>query len=111
MAVGDIPEDILDIIKLGRVTALQKPDGHQGGCGGRPEEVGCQDDRENECRKRRKQPLLPSNTHCPPKQVAHILQTLTEVDEGIGAYVLIFGNAMLQRLFTMEKGDGVLSFF
>ena len=27
MAVGDVPEDILDIIRLGRVTALQKPDG------------------------------------------------------------------------------------
>ena len=48
MAVGDVPEDILDIIRLGRVKAVQKPDGGIGGGrrGRRSEEVGCQDDRE-----------------------------------------------------------------
>ena len=50
--------------------------------------------------------------------VAHILQTLTDVDErativsidGIGAYDLISRNAMLQGLLMMEDGDRVLPF-
>ena len=50
--------------------------------------------------------------------MAHILQTLTDVDErativsidGIGAYDLISRNATLQGLLTMEDGDRVLPF-
>ena len=50
--------------------------------------------------------------------MAHIQQTLTDVDErativsidGIGAYDLISRNAMLQGLLMMENGDGVFPF-
>ena len=68
MAVGDVPEDILDIIRLGRVTALQKPDGGIRGIvvGRRFEEVGCQDDCEASVQEGRSSTLL-SNTHYPSR--------------------------------------------
>ena len=122
MAVGDIPDDILDIIRLGRVTALQKPDG-----GIRGIVVGyvlrrlvartivkqVEEGRSSHCSF---QYALSTETGC--ECVAHILQTFTDVDErativsinGIGAYDLISRNAMLQGLPMMENGDRVLSF-
>ena len=50
--------------------------------------------------------------------VAHILQTITDMDEratvvsidGVGAYDLISRNAMLEGLLRMEDGDQVLPF-
>ena len=121
MALVDIPEDI---IRLGRVTASQKPDG---GIRGVVVEdvlrrlvartIAQQVSKKAEAATAPFQNALSTKAGC--DCVAHILQTLTDVDErativsidGIGAYVLISGNAMLQGLFTMEKGDRVLSFF
>ena len=50
--------------------------------------------------------------------VAHILQTITDLDnratvvsiDGVGAYDLIFRNAMMEGLLRMEQGDQILPF-
>ena len=112
MAVGNVPEDILDIIiRLRRVTALQKPD-----CGIRGIVVGDVLRRlvartiSRQVSKKAEAATAPfqyaHSTKAGCECVAHILQTLTDVDErativsidGIGAYDLISRNAMLQGL-------------
>ena len=114
MAVGNVPEDILDIIRLGRVTALQKPDGGIRGIFVGDvlrrlvaRTIARQVSKKAEAATVPFQYALSTKAGC--ECVAHILQTLTDVDErativsidGIGAYNLISRNAMLQGLLMM----------
>ena len=84
LAVGDIPEEVVDGIRLGRLTALAKSDG-----GVRGIVVGdivrrlVQEPWPNRSRRRPRRLLLPSSTPCPPEQDAsalHIVQALTDQD-------------------------------
>ena len=124
LAVGQVPGEILEAIRLGRLTALSKARwrGEGDRRGRHPPEVGGSDNREASLENRPKRPQLPSSTPCQPKQgvecVAHILQTLTDLDleatvvstDGVGAYDLISRNAMLEGLLRNEGGDQILPF-
>ena len=77
LAVGEVPEEVADGIRLGRLTALAKLDG-----GVRGIVVGDIVGRlvartmANRSRRRSRRPLLPSSTPCPTKQDASALHTL-----------------------------------
>ena len=116
-----VPDTILQAIRLGRLTALQKPDG-----GVRGIVVG-DIIRRLVARTMAKQIAKKVETATAPFQyalktkagcecVAHVLQTLTDTDpeatvlsiDGVGAYDLISRNAMLEGLLRMEGGDQIL---
>ena len=123
LARGRVPDTILQAIRLGRLTALQKPDG-----GVRGIVVG-DIIRRLVARTMAKQIAKKVETATVPFQyalktkagcecVAHVLQTLTDTDpeatvlsiDGVGAYDLISRNAMLEGLLRMEGGDQILPF-
>ena len=123
LAVGNVPDGIIDAIRLGRITALNKPDG-----GVRGIVVG---DilRRMVARTMAKQVAKKVETATPPFQcalsakagcecVAHMLQSITDFDpeatiisiDGVGAYDHISRNAMLEGLQRMEDGDQLVPF-
>ena len=123
LSVGQVPHTILEAIRLGRLTALQKPDG-----GVRGIVVGDiirrlvartiakQISEKVEVATAPFQYALKTKAGC--ECVAHVLQTLTDLDpeativsiDGVGAYDLISRNAMLEGLLRMEGGDQILPF-
>ena len=109
LAVGDILEEVVDGIRLGRLTALAKPDGGVRGIvdcptyGGENHcQTGREEGRESHCSF---QYALSSKAGC--ECGAHIVQAVTDQDvnatvvtvDGVGAYDLISRNAMLEGLF------------
>ena len=123
MARGEVPDRIEEAIRLGRTTALRKPDG-----GVRGIVVG---DflRRLIARTIAKQIAKLVEVATAPWQyalttragrecVAHVLQHLTDGDaqatilsvNGIGAFDLVSRNAMLQGLMSIEDGGKVLPF-
>ena len=123
LSVGQVPEVILEAVRLGRMTALGKPDG-----GVRGIVVG---DvlRRLVARTIAKQVIKKIEAATAPFQyapstkagcecVAHVLQTLIDLDpeaaimsiDGVGAYDLISRNAMLEGLLRMEGKDQILPF-
>ena len=123
LAQGEVPQEALDGIRMGRITALSKPDG-----GVRGIVVG---DilRRLVARTISKQFMKEAEEATAPYQyalstragcecVAHILQSSTELDEnativsvdGIGAYDNISRRAMLQGVLRMPSGDRILPF-
>ena len=123
LATGNVPTEIIDAIRLGRITALQKPDG-----GVRGIVVGDivrrlvartiakQISKQVERATAPFQYALSTKAGC--ECIAHILQTLTDLDgnativsiDGVGAYDLISRNAMLRGLLRMENGDQIIPF-
>ena len=123
LARGRVPDTILQAIRFGRLTVLQKPDG-----GVRGIVVG-DTIRRLVARTMAKQIAKKVETATAPFQyalktkagcecVAHVLQTLTDTDpeatvlsiDGLGAYDLISRNAMLEGLHGVEGGDQILPF-
>ena len=123
LAVGNVPEEIIDTIRLGRMTALSKPDG-----GVRGIVVGDIVRRlvartiAKQIAKKVEETTAPFQYALTTKGgcecVAHILQTLTELNQettiisidGMGAYDLISRNAMMEGFLRMEDGDQILPF-
>ena len=123
LATGQVPGEILDAIRLGRLTALSKPDG-----GVREIVVGDilrrlvartiakQVSKQAEAATAPFQYALSTKAGC--ECVAHILQTLTDLDpeatvmsiDGVGAYDLISRNATHEGVLRMEGGDQILPF-
>ena len=105
LARGNIPEVIMEAIRLGQMTALRKPDG-----GVRGIVVG------DIVRQLVARTIAKQEAGC--ECVAHILQAMTDRDsqatvvsiDGVGAYDLISRNAMLEGLVRMEGGDQILPF-
>ena len=123
LAVGNVPEEIIDTIRLGRMTALSKPDG-----GVRGIVVGDIVRRlvartiSKQIAKKVEETTAPFQYALTTKAgcecVAHILQTLTDSNhettiisiDGVGAYDLISRHAMLEGVLRMENGDQILPF-
>ena len=123
LAVVQVPHTVLEAIRLGRLTALQKPDG-----GVREIVVGDiirrlvartiskQISEKVEVATAPFQNALKTKAGC--ECVAHVLQTLTDLDpeatimsiDGVGAYDLISHNATLEGRLRMEGGDQILPF-
>ena len=122
MARGDVPTSATEGIRLGRLTALKKPDG-----GVRGIVVGDilrrfvartiakQVAKEAEQATAPFQYTLSTKAGC--ECVAHIIQTMTDQDaeatvvsiDGVGAYDLI-SQVLLEGLLTMDSGDQILPF-
>ena len=123
LAVARVPHVILEATKLGRLTALSKPDG-----GVRGIVVGDilrrlvartmakQFSKKAEAATAPFQHALSTKAGC--ECVAHILQALSDRDpeatimsiDGIGAFDLISRNAMLEGSLRIEDGDQLLPF-
>ena len=122
-ARGQVPVDILPLIRLGRITALRKPSG-----GIRGIVVGDVFRRLvartiaqqiNPAVERATAPFQYAlTTRAGVECVAHVIQTLTDVDpeatvlsvDGVGAFDLISRASMLEGLQGIEDGDSVLPF-
>ena len=122
-ARGQIPSDVVAAVRLGRMTALQKPDG-----GVRGIVVGDYF-RRLVSRTLAKQFAQKAEDATSPFQyalktragcecVAHMVQASTEFSDsativsvdGVGAYDLVSRTAMLRGLMDMEEGDKLLPF-
>ena len=122
-ARGHMPAEILQAVRIGRMTALQKP---QGGIRG----IVVGDFVRCVVARTLAQQLGPAvEQHTSPFQfalstrsgcecVAHIAQAMTDLDptttllsvDGIGAFDLISREAMLQGLMEVDGGDAALPF-
>ena len=113
LAVGDIPEEVVDGIRFGRLTALAKPDGGEGIVVGDivlrlvARTMAKQVAKKAEKATSPFQHALSTRAGC--ECVAHIVQAVTDQDvnatvvtiDGVGACDLISRNAMLE---TLEDG-------
>ena len=112
---------VIQALRLGKLTALSKPDGAvRAIVDGRHHQKACRQNRSprqvSESATAPNQFALLTKAGC--ECVAHILQSMTDVDpsatvisiDGVGAYDLISGNAMLEGLLRMEDGDQILPF-
>ena len=121
LARAAIPEEILDVIRLGRLTALTKPSGGIRG-------IVCEDIVRRLVARTIAQQLSPAveraiypfqyalTTRAGGECIAHALQAFTDLDDrttvlsidGIGAFDLISRGAMLNGLRSVDGGDSVL---
>ena len=123
LARGNIPEVIMEAIRLGQMTALRKPDGGVRGIvvGDIVRRLVARTIAKQVSKQAEKatapfQYALSTKARC--ECVAHILQAMTDRDsqatvvsiDGVGAYDLISRNAMLEGLVRMEGGDQILPF-
>ena len=123
LANGFIPPDAHAAIRLGRITALEKPSG-----GIRGIVVGdffrrlvartIAQQVSEDVEKATKPFQFALNTRAGCECVSHVLQTLLEMDEnttllsvdGVGAFDLISRKAMMEGLLDMPNGDKLLPF-
>ena len=123
LSVGRVPDEIFEALRLGRLTALSKPDG-----GVRGIVVGDilrrmvartiakQIAKQVEAATAPFQYALSTKAGC--ECVAHMLQSLTDLNpevtvtsiDGVEAYDLISRSVMLEGLLRMEGGDQILPF-
>ena len=123
LAIGQVPHTILEAIRIGRLTALQKPDGSVRGLVVGDiirrlvaRTIAKQISEKVEVATAPFHYALINTARC--ECVVHVLQTLTDLDpeatimsiDGVGAYGLISRNAMLERLLRMEGGDKITPF-
>ena len=123
MARGEVPDKIEEAIRLGRITALRKPDGGVRGIVVADflrrlvvRTIAKQIAKQVEVATAQWQYALTTRTGC--ECVVHVLQHLTDGDaqatilsvDGIGAFDLVSRNAMLQGLMGIEDGGKVLPF-
>ena len=123
LARGHIPPTVLQVLRLGRLTALNKPDG------GVRWIVVSDVLRRLVARTIAKQCSLAAEEATAPFQyalrtragcecVSHVLQTFIDLDpsatilsvDGVGAFDLVSRNAMFQGLMGMDGGDRILPF-
>ena len=105
MAQNKFPEEVMNALRHGRLTALRKPDG-----GVRGIVVG------DVFRRVVAQYALKTKAGC--ETVAHILQVLTDLDpdatvvsvDGVGAFDLISRNSMMEGLRRVVDGEQILPF-
>ena len=123
LAQNKVPEEVMDAIRCGRLTALRKPDGGVLGIvvGDVFRRVVARTiakqivDKVEEATSPH-QYALKTKAGC--ETVAHILQVLTDADpdatvvsvDGIGAFDLISRNAMMQGVRRMDEGEQILPF-
>ena len=123
LARGEVPGEVMEILRMGRIAALSKPDG-----GVRGITVGDilrrlvartiaqQYSKRVEIATAPFQCALSTRVGC--ECIAHVIQTLTGIDEeatvvsidGVGAFDLISRNAMLQALLEIDGGDQIMPF-
>ena len=123
LARAEVPKEIVDVIRLGRLTALQKPNGSVRG-------IVSGDVVRRLVAKTIAQQLTPAvqratspfqyalSTKSGGECIAHALQALTDLSEratvlsidGIGAFDLISRGAMLEGLRSVPGGASVLPF-
>ena len=123
LSIGIIPSEVLEGLRLGRMTALWKPDGGVRGIivgdiirGLVARTIAKQIARQTEEASVPYQHALNTKAGC--ECVAHVHQTLMDLDpeativsiDGVGAYDSISRNAMLEGLLRMEDGERVLPF-
>ena len=121
LATGNIPTEVLEGFRLGRLTASREPDGDvRGIVVGDIKRRLVARSMAKQIAKKVEQATSPFQYALSAKAgsecVAHVLQTLTDVDpnatvvsiDGVGAYDLISRNSMLRGLRRMEDGDQVL---
>ena len=123
LARAQVPHEILQSIRTGRLTALQKESGGvrgivAGDIVGRlvARTIAQQMERAFEIATAPFQCAL--STRAGRECIAHVLQTLTDTHpnatvlsiDGIGAFDLVSREAMLRRLLSVEGGDTVLPF-
>ena len=123
LARAEVPAEIVDLIRLGRITALRKKDGGVRGITVRDvlrrliaRTIAKQVSSAVESATSPFQFALSTKAGC--ECVAHIIQSLTDTDaettvvsvDGVGAFDLISRNSMLQGLLSLEQGDQILPF-
>ena len=123
LATGDVPMETIEGLRVGRLTALQKPDGGVRGIvvGDIVRRLVARTMAKQVAKQAEKatapfQYALSTKAGC--ERIAHIVQSLTDVDsnativsiDGVGAYDLISKNSMLRGLLRMENGDQILPF-
>ena len=123
LAVGDVPDEVIDGIRVGRLTALAKPDGGVRGIVNGDifrrlvaRTIAKQFAKKAEAATAPFQYALSTKAGC--ECVAHIVQALTDQNanatvvtvDGVGAYDLISRSALLEGLLRMENGDQILPF-
>ena len=123
LARAFVPEEIVNSIRLGRLTALQKPSGGVRGivCGDIIRRIVAKTIAQqfSEVVQRATAPFQYAlSTKARPECIAHALEALTDLDEratvlsinGIGAFDLISRVSMLEGLRSIEGGDSILPF-
>ena len=123
LASGNVPPAIAQAIRLGRMTALSKPDGGVWGIVVGDiirrlvaRSIAKQISKKVEAMTTPFQHALSTKAGC--KCVAYILQSMTDLDpdttitsiDGVGAYDLISRNAMLEGLLQMDGGNQIVPF-
>ena len=123
LATANIPQEVLDVLRVGRLTALQKPNGGVGG-------IVAGDVFRRLVARTMAQQLGPAieratspfqyalSTRAGTDCTAHAIQALTDLDpaatvlsiDGIGAFDLVSRQAMLEGLQTVAGGDAALPF-
>ena len=123
LARATVPDDILDVVRLGRMTALCKPNGGVRGivAGGIVRRFVAKtiSQQISEAVEQATSPFQYAlSTKSGGECIAHSLQGLTDLDpratvlsiDGIGAFDLISRGAMLDGLRSVAGGDSVLPF-
>ena len=123
LARGEVPGEVMEILRMGRITALSKPDGGVRGITVGDilrrwvsRTVAQQHSIRVEIATAPIQYALSTRVGC--ECIAHVIQTLTSIDEeatvvsidGVGAFDLISRNAMLQALLEIDGGDQIMPF-
>ena len=123
LAVGRVLEEIIEALRLGRLTALTKLDGGVRGIlvgvifrRMKARTIAKQIAKQVEAATAPSQYALSTKAGC--WCVAHMLQSLTDLNpeitvtsiDGVGAYDLIFRSAMLEGLLRMEGGNQIFLF-
>ena len=123
LARASVPQEVLTALRMGRLTALQKPNGSVRG-------IVASDVFRRLVARTMAQQLGPAieratspfqyalSTRAGTECIAHAIQGLTDLDEaatvvsidGIGAFDVVSRRAMLEGLQTVEGGDSVMPF-
>ena len=123
MMARDVPPQAKEVLRLGRMSALQKPDGGVRGIvvGDTFRRVVARTIAQQvaEAAEEATAPFQYAlRTRAGTECVSHIMQSLTDLDprttilsvDGVGAFDLISRNSMMEGLFHMEGGEKLLPF-
>ena len=122
LARGEVPVEVMDILRMGRITALSKPievfveSQSETFCGVVARTIAQQYSKRVEIATELFRDALSTRVGC--ECIAYVIQTLTGIDEeatvvsidGVGAFDLISRNAMLQALLEIDGGDQIMPF-
>ena len=123
LARGEVPGEVMEILRMGCITALSKPDGGVLGITVGDilrrlvsRTVAQQYSKRVEIATALFQYALSTRVGC--ECIAHVIQTLTGINEeatvvsidGVGVFDLISRNAMLQAFLEIDGGDQIMPF-